>query len=197
MGHLTLGLWSVVVVFVAFVIAREAHAEHESALKGESSARGRPVGEVLRETLNDFYLFVTFALSRMGKINGGARAVKGFFDGFYEGAVVRVGGSLHKLTRAIIVNVNHFSFFRFFVSHNILRRFLYFTLLFVVINVLFGLVPPPDEDFVCPDGMAYGVPMGEPNAGRYLRCEQFDQYYELMSVGKSVEAATLLLPRAK
>lgn len=63
-----------------------------------------------------------------------------------------------------------------------------------------GLPPTKDDEGVtlipCPNGFAYRLRNDDPFAGSYIRCEDFDDFFELVSM-KYMDAAEGLLLRSQ
>lgn len=99
----------------------------------------------------------------------------------------------------------------------LLKVTLYFTLALITVNLVdwvlprgaissayrwyHGLPPTEDKDGVtlipCPNGFAYRLRNDDPFAGHYIRCEDFDDFFELTSMKYMKQAEELLLKSQK
>lgn len=54
-----------------------------------------------------------------------------------------------------------------------------------------GKTTGPQSEIACPDGYAIRLDQTDPHPGRYLRCEEYDRYQELVEGGQIEQAEGL------
>jgi len=143
---------------------------------------------------------------RLGK---GSRTRSEFSHGFGHGIIrrIRIVGLVASASVIHYCNVSRvlpflrrlLSFWHRLPLRSLLLRSIIATFSFIVLPFfvlgLAGFEPKSGpQEIVCENHYAIEIPGSERNSGRYLRCEDFDEYYELEAKGRHAEAEAKLLP---
>lgn len=133
-------------------------------------------------------------LTGLTQVNRSRSRIECFFNVFDECFVCRISRTLNVPVRPVVKHRDHFAFLRSIVRHLLP---LVAVIVYLTASQAQGATGPlpvawlvaKAETVTCPNGRSYTLPDGE-----RIRCEDFDRYFELISLHDVKGARKLLLP---